>query len=54
MIRFGLGFLLMIGAVGGLENTNTDLLLGFLLAMTGTAIMAWPVLDGTMERLSNE
>jgi hypothetical protein len=41
MIRFVLGFLLMMGAVGGIEQDTAGLLEGFLYAMAGLALMVW-------------
>jgi hypothetical protein len=49
MIRFALGFFLVYGAVGNLDfDPNASLLVGAGLAALGLALMAWPVLDGTV------
>ena len=50
MIRFFTGFILMLGAVGSIENENASLLGGLILAVAGIGLMAWTVIDGTMSK----
>jgi hypothetical protein len=50
MIRFFTGFILMLGAVGSIENENASLMTGMALAALGLILMAWTVIDGTMKR----
>jgi hypothetical protein len=55
MIRFVIGFFLMYGAVGTLEvDPSAPLLPSVLWAVLGIAILAWPVLDGTVDRFEEE
>jgi len=44
MIRFILGFLIIFGAVGGLDN-DQDLLNCIMVAICGMFLMAWGVFD---------
>ena len=48
MIRFFVGIIITFGAAGGVEVDNATLLEGVLLACVGIALMAWPVIDGTI------
>jgi hypothetical protein len=43
MIRFGIGFLLMMGAVGGVEQDTLGLLEGLTFALIGCILMLWAV-----------
>lgn len=40
MIRFMIGLLMVMGAVGGMEDPANSLMVGLLLAIIGLAIMA--------------
>jgi hypothetical protein len=44
-IRLVLGFLLMFGAVGGMEHQPDYLLAQILVALSGAALMLWAVRD---------
>ena len=44
-IRLVLGFLLMFGAVGGMEHQPDYLLAQILVALAGAALMLWAVRD---------
>ena len=44
-IRLVLGFLLMFGAVGGMEHQPDYLLAQILVALAGLALMLWAVRD---------
>ena len=44
-IRLILGFLLMFGAVGGMEHQPDYLLAQILVALSGAALMLWAVRD---------
>ena len=49
MIRFITGLFIVFGAVGGMDaDPHASLLTGLLLAFAGLALMAWPILDGTV------
>ena len=41
MIRFIIGLLIVLGAVGGMEDPTNPLLANIALAMLGLATMAW-------------
>jgi len=49
MIRFITGLFIVFGAVGGMDaDPHASLLTGMLLAFAGLALMAWPILDGSV------
>jgi len=50
MIRFFTGFIIMLGAVGSIQNENASLLTGLILAAAGMGLMAWTVIDGTTSK----
>lgn len=55
MIRLLFGFLMLYGSVGTLEvDPYAPLLPSVLWAIVGLSILAWPVLDGTLDRLEKE
>tara|TARA_A100001388_G_scaffold272502_1_gene252916 strand:+ start:717 stop:890 length:174 start_codon:yes stop_codon:yes gene_type:complete len=55
MIRLLFGFLMIYGSVGTLEvDPYAPLLPSVLWAIVGLSITAWPVLDGTFDRLEKE
>jgi|LauGreDrversion4_2_1035121.scaffolds.fasta_scaffold28939_9 hypothetical protein len=47
LIRIVVGLILVLGAVGGIENsiTDQDLGLGLLIALAGIGLMAWASVD---------
>lgn len=53
MIRFVAGLLLLLGAMGGLENGNAGFMTAIAIAALGLILMAWTVVDGTVERQVN-
>lgn len=54
MIRLLVGFMMMFGAVGGMEHGDTTLLQGTIAAAIGAVIAIWPIADGTVQRISEE
>jgi len=60
LIRIVVGLILVLGAVGGIENsiTDQDLGLGLLIALAGIGLMAWASVDinrqtnDTLQKLS--
>ena len=49
MIRILTGLLLTMGAVGGLEMGTATMLQGILYSIAGLSLMAWPIIDGTVQ-----
>lgn len=49
MIRIIAGLLLTMGAAGGIEMGTATMLQGILLSIAGLALMAWPIMDGTVQ-----
>jgi len=54
MIRLLVGFMMMFGAVGGMEHGDTTLLQGTIAAAIGLGLAYWPIADGTVQRISEE
>jgi len=55
MIRLLVGFFIVYGSVGTLDvDPYAPLLPYSLWGLIGLSIIAWPVLDGTLERLEKE
>lgn len=50
MIRFITGLLVVMGAMGGMEVDGSSVFVGMSLAAVGLILMAWPVVDGTVNR----
>jgi len=50
MIRFVTGLFLLLGAMGGLENDQAGFMTAMALAALGLILMAWTVVDGTMNK----
>lgn len=49
MIRLFAGLILVMGGVGGIEDIASPVLPGLLIATLGLVLMAWPIIDGTVE-----
>ena len=55
MIRLILGFLIVCGSAGTLEvDPYAPILPSLMWAIFGLMLLAWPVLDGTFDRLEKE
>lgn len=55
MIRLLVGFLIVYGSAGTLDvDPYAPLMPSLLWAVVGISILAWPVLDGTIDRLAKE
>ena len=50
MIRFVTGLLVVMGAMGGMELENSSVFVGTAVAALGLLMMAWPIVDGTVQR----
>lgn len=53
MIRFVTGLLMLLGAMGGLETDQASFMTAMAFAALGLILMAWPIVDGTVERQVN-
>lgn len=54
MIRLFVGFMMMFGAVGGMEHGDTTLLQGVIASIIGAAFAYWPIADGTINRIAED
>lgn len=54
MIRLFVGFMMMFGAVGGMEHGDATLLQGIISGAIGAAIAYWPIADGTVNRIAED
>jgi len=50
MIRFVTGLLVVMGAMGGMEVEGSSVFVGMAVAALGLIMMAWPIVDGTVQR----
>ena len=50
MIRFVTGLLVVMGAMGGMEVDGSSVFVGTAIAALGLLMMAWPIVDGTVQR----
>lgn len=53
MIRFVTGLLVVMGAMGGMELENSSVFIGMAVAALGLLMMAWPIVDGTVQKYDN-
>ena len=51
MIRFFTGLILMLVAIGSIENEDAGLMTGMALAAFGLILVAWTVIYGTLEKI---
>lgn len=48
MIRLIIGLIVVLGAVGGLEQDTATFFEATMFALVGLSLMAWPIVDGTV------
>jgi hypothetical protein len=53
MIRFVTGLLVVLGAMGGMEVDGSSVFVGMAVAALGLIMMAWPIVDGTVQNYDN-